>query len=514
MPYSTYLRKSRSDLDLERAGGEDTLARHRRTLAELADRMGLEVTAVYEEVVSGDSIVARPQMQRLLQEVEQGLWEGVLVMEVERLARGDTMDQGLVAQAFKYSGTKIITPMKIYDPSNEYDEEYFEFGLFMSRREYKTINRRLQTGRNASMREGKFVSSVPPYGYDRKKLRGEKGWILTPNADAETVKTIFRLYLHDSYTTTAIVKHLNALGIPTARGAQWKESSIQGILRNPHYAGYTSSGFRPTVKAVRDGRVIRSRPKNRNVALYDGRHEALVSREDWQAVQARMAKNRRPPVPKIHGMENPLSGLVICDQCGNKMQRRAIQHGRGATIMCQTRGCPTVMHDMTEIESYVLDSLRRWYANFSAEECTVEDAMPQLENARARLAKLESESETLSARESRTYEFLETGVYSPAEFTARRAAIAAERQKLNGETTALRGEIARAERAIEGRLKLLPQILHVIEVYGSTPEPLERNRLLKTVLAKVIYHKTTRATRRSHDTDLEITIVPNFPDLI
>lgn len=79
--------------------------------------------------------------------MESGSKKDVFVMEVERLARGDTIDQGIVAQTFKYSNTKIITPMKIYDPNNEYDEEYFEFGLFMPRREYKTTNRRLQRGR-------------------------------------------------------------------------------------------------------------------------------------------------------------------------------------------------------------------------------------------------------------------------------------------------------------------------------------------------------------------------------
>lgn len=102
------------------------------------------MTHIYEEVVSGDTIAARPQMQQLLADVDEGLWEGVLVMEVERLARGDTIDQGIVAQAFKVTDTKIITPLKSYDPNNEFDEEYFEFGLFMARREYKVINRRLR----------------------------------------------------------------------------------------------------------------------------------------------------------------------------------------------------------------------------------------------------------------------------------------------------------------------------------------------------------------------------------
>lgn len=99
-------------------------------------------------------------------------------MEVERLARGDTIDQGIVAQTFKFSDTKIITPIKTYNPNNEFDEEYFEFGLFMSRREYKTINRRLQRGRMASVKDGKYVANKAPYGYNRIILKTIKAGLL------------------------------------------------------------------------------------------------------------------------------------------------------------------------------------------------------------------------------------------------------------------------------------------------------------------------------------------------
>lgn len=169
--YCIYLRKSRADAEAEARGEGETLARHENTLLELARRQRLPISKIYREIVSGDTIAARPQMQQLLQDVESGTYAGVLVMEVERLARGDTIDQGIVAQAFKFSNTKIVTPIKTYDPSNEYDEEYFEFSLFMSRREYKTIKRRMQAGRAAAAREGKYVGNIPPYGYDRKKLR-------------------------------------------------------------------------------------------------------------------------------------------------------------------------------------------------------------------------------------------------------------------------------------------------------------------------------------------------------
>ena len=160
--YSLYLRKSRADLEAEERGEGETLARHEKMLIELARINGFSIGKIYREIVSGESIESRPIVQELLRDVESGRWRGVLVVEVERLARGDTMDQGRVAKSFKFSNTKIITPIKIYDPNNEFDEEYFEFGLFMSRREYKTINRRLQRGRLSSVKEGKFVGSVAP----------------------------------------------------------------------------------------------------------------------------------------------------------------------------------------------------------------------------------------------------------------------------------------------------------------------------------------------------------------
>ena len=132
MPYCIYLRKSRADVEAESRGEGETLARHQRTLIDLAARMGLDISHIYREIVSGDSIAARPQMQQLLSDLRHGKWTGVLCMEVERLARGDTIDQGTVARTFKYSGAKIIYACWVYDPSDEADEEFFEFNLFMS----------------------------------------------------------------------------------------------------------------------------------------------------------------------------------------------------------------------------------------------------------------------------------------------------------------------------------------------------------------------------------------------
>lgn len=75
MPYCIYLRKSRSDNIDE--NNSDTLLRHQDILINLAKKSNLPITAIYREVVSGDTISARPVMQQLLSEVEQKLWDGM-----------------------------------------------------------------------------------------------------------------------------------------------------------------------------------------------------------------------------------------------------------------------------------------------------------------------------------------------------------------------------------------------------------------------------------------------------
>ena len=61
--YAIYIRKSRADFEAEQRGEGETLARHRSTLIELAAHRGYNVSKIYEEVASGDTISSRPEMQ-------------------------------------------------------------------------------------------------------------------------------------------------------------------------------------------------------------------------------------------------------------------------------------------------------------------------------------------------------------------------------------------------------------------------------------------------------------------
>lgn len=250
--YAMYLRKSRADLEAEALGEGETLARHKNMLYELATKKNVrkEQIVIYQEIVSGESLYERPEALRLINDIYQKMYKGVFVVEVERLARGNTKDQGEVADAFKYSGTFIITPMKTYNPNDEFDEEYFEFGLFMSRREYKTIRRRMEAGRVGSFKEGNYVGSLPPYGYDIIRI-SKKERTLKFNDETKVVKMIFDWWTEEQLTTWEISKRLTIMGIPTkTRKPEWNRATVKDILTNHLYMGYNRWGRRKSDQRI------------------------------------------------------------------------------------------------------------------------------------------------------------------------------------------------------------------------------------------------------------------------
>ena len=193
--YLMYLRKSRMDTDYEEISITETLSRHRITLEKLCKSKRLHVDEVLEEVVSGESLAARPQMMRLLEMVSTGDYAGVVCMDIERLSRGSSMESGYIMQILQVNGCKIVTPGKTYDLQNESDEQFTDMKFMFSRYELKTITKRLVRGRNQSASEGKFMGSMAPYGYQAYKLPGEKGnsLMIVPE-EAEIVRLIFDMY--------------------------------------------------------------------------------------------------------------------------------------------------------------------------------------------------------------------------------------------------------------------------------------------------------------------------------
>lgn len=510
MPYCLYVRKSRADADAEARGEGETLSRHISALLSLAKRRGLEIGRIYKEIVSGETISGRPMMQELLADVGAGKWEGVLVMEIERLARGETIDQGIVAQTFKYSGTKIITPIKDFDPEDEFDEEYFEFGLFMSRREYKTINRRLQRGRLASVQEGKYCGNRPPYGYVRQKLTGESGFTLAPDPDeAEVVGLVFELFT-GGLGISRIVRRLNEMNVPTRSGVPWSPTTVRGILTNPVCVGKIRWGGRPTKKKITDGIVSISRPRSPDIVITDGRHPPIVADETFELAQELLRASSRPRVASLDEVKNPLAGLVFCAKCGKRMIRKPYKNGRSHdSLICPGSLCDNISSPLYLVEQHVIDALRVWLADYRVQ---IRGPAPpaKISTKEKAAARLKSEASTLQKQMDSLHDLLERGIYSPETFLDRSSSLSERLEKCKKDLSAAEAEILSEKEHTDAAVSIIPRVEHLLKVYDDLPSAGAKNELLRGVLEKVVYLKTHRINRFTPET-FDIEIFPRIP---
>lgn len=496
--YCIYLRKSRADADMERLGEGETLARHRRTLTELAKRGGYDIGEIYEEIVSGESLAARPQMQRLLADIEAGRWRGVLVMELERLARGNSIDQGIVMQTFTATGTLIVTPAKVYDPRAELDEEYLEFGLFMSRREYKTINRRLKAGMAASAKEGNWIHSKPPYGYDRQRLPHGEGWVLVPNpAEAPFVRMIFDWYVNDNLSAVKIADKLDALGaVPRSGAAHFPAMSIRNILANPAYIGRIAYHRRDRVKTVKNGRIVyRYTRTPADAADYDGKHEPLIDAAIYAAAQERTGRN--PRTNNNAELRNAFAGLAYCRECG-----KALKLGRTPkappVLGCMNKHCHVSRVYYHIFEPFVLDQLSEEIGALKLRTPQSADPLTeqQISAACNQLQKLRRQQDGL-------YDLLEQGVYTPQVFAERKAAVAEKLAAAEAELTRLR-EQQKKPANTAGLISTFDDLIRCYHDLSSA----EKNALLSRCIKRITYYRPKSS--RYDQKPFEITISLNL----
>lgn len=250
-----YLRKSRKDEQHLDEPIEVTLARHHDTLNRLAKAKSLNVVKVYKEVQTGDSIAVRPMMLELLADIEEGLVDAVLVMDIDRLGRGDLQDQGYILNLFKRKHVRIITPDKTYDLSDETDEDMFDFKAFFARKELVTIKRRFARGKQASLNAGNYIGTNAPFGY-----RKENKTLCIVEEEAKIIKLMFDLYVNKGYGDTRIARYLKDHGIKNHNGADWQRTTIRRILNNPIYIGKVAWNKRDFT--YKDGRRVGSTLKS------------------------------------------------------------------------------------------------------------------------------------------------------------------------------------------------------------------------------------------------------------
>lgn len=508
-----YLRKSRADIEAEARGEGETLAKHKKALLKVAQQQKLNIVRIREEIVSGESLVHRPQMLELLQEVEEKKYDGVLVMDMDRLGRGNMREQGLILETFQKAKVKIITSRKTYDLSDEWDEEYTEFEAFMARKELKIITRRLQGGRIRSIEDGNYIATRPPFGYIIKEL--DNGRTLEPHPDqAPIVQMIFEWYTHDDpqkrMATSRIANELNRLGYLTYTGKQWQNHSVLNIIKNAVYAGRLQWKKKEQKKsvAIDKKRDTRTRPKEEWIDV-KGKHEPLISLDVYKKAQEILKSKYHVPYQLQNGITNPLAGLIKCSHCGSSMVYRPYQK-QAAHIKCYNQLCNSKSTRFEYVERKLIIGLHDWLENYKAEwERRKNSEEPQVDETdlkKKALSALEKELKELLKQKNNLHDLLERKIYDEETFLERSKHLAVRVSEVETSVQKIKIELENDAKRENAQNDIIPKVEKVLELYPLTKDPAKKNALLKTIIEKATYKKE----KHQRDDDFTLVLYPKL----
>ena len=317
--------------------------------------------------------------------------------------------------AFKENKMKIITPLKTYDLENEMDEELTEFKTFFSRRELKTINRRMQGGRVRSVEEGNYIATNPPYGYDISFIK--KSRTLKKNEfESKTVgKLIFKLYIEGN-GASFIANELNTLGYKTKLANNFSPSSVLTIIKNPVYIGKIAWKRKDIKKSKTPGKVKDTKLRDKSEwIIADGKHEAIIDIKTWNLAQEILKGRYHIPYQLANAPVNPFAGLITCGICGKKMVMRNV---RGINRLMCTYKCGNKSYKFKPIEEECLKSLKSYLTNYTAtiKNETSEDDIDIYSN---QISMLKKELTTLNNQKLKLFDLLERNIYDENTFLER-----------------------------------------------------------------------------------------------
>ena len=367
--FLAYLRKSRTDDPL--LSVEEVLAKHEAILDEWAERnLGEKVPEnnKFREVVSGETIADRPEIQTVLKMIESPKIKAILTVEVQRLSRGDLEDAGRLIKLLRYTNTLVITPQKTYDLRDEYDRDAFERELKRGNEFLEYQKKIMNRGRLLSVSQGNYIGSRPPYGYNKVWVMEGKRKCPTlaiNEEEANVVRMIFDMYVNKDMGRPSICKRLDELGIKPPNGIHWSPEGLKDLIDNVHYLGKVKWNWRKIVTIVEDGEIIKTNPKSKigEYLVYEGKHEAIISEELFNAALDKQGRNHRAkPSTKVR---NPFASLLFC-KCGYSMSLRTYKYNKGEPrLLCRDQvHCKTGSCTYKEMENTIVDILKQCISDF------------------------------------------------------------------------------------------------------------------------------------------------------
>lgn len=485
-----YLRKSRGD-------DESALDKHRLVLTELCDENNYKYVE-YLEIGSGDSIEMRPVFTQLLEEIESGIYEGVCVMDIDRLGRGNQADQGRINQAFAMSNTYIITPQQIYNLNNDDDEFVVDMKGFISRREYKLIVARLSRGKKVGSRQGNWTNGTPPYPYEYERYNTKynpKGLVVN-DEKLKVYRYIIDSVIRDNKKPKDIAVELNNKNIPSPRNGLWHSHTIYRIILDETHLGFIISNKTKGdghKKKKSNAKPVQKLPRDKWVIVHNC-HEAVKTQDEHEKILI-LTKRISTSPKRTQKIILPLSGLIKCAKCGHTMgvcrQERKNEikdvlrtcwytdlYGK----RCSNSGMKLdLLYDKLQnnMEMY-LNKLKNEVSNVdnNKDKTSIENKIKDIEN------EISLKQKTLE----RMLDGYENGIYSLEQYKERKIKTELTMDKLESERDLYKSQCSKFDiNTLNDKINKIEYIVNNINSSENTD--IDKNNMYKSIIDRIIWKR-------------------------
>jgi site-specific DNA recombinase len=397
---------------------------------------------------SGGSL-DRPAMTRLRRRVKAGDVDCVVVFKIDRLSRSVIDTVTLVLKEWE-DLTFLKSAREPVDTTSAMGKQFFYMLVSYAEWERNIIRERMFSGKLRRAKDGRSPGFPAAYGY---RKGASPGTLTIDEAEAPVVRLVFDL-ADGGETVRGIARHLNDRGYQTRSGAPWGSSMVSKLLHNPVYSGQLVWGRTRINPRWRKGpgepRVKQAEPY---VALESASIPAIVSREQFERVQRRLAGNRQFQ-PGALGSEHLLTGLLTCRACGRTMQHNACR--QWAYYRCARGGghcqAPSVQAPM--LEAAIVDALRARHEAQVAAAAAAElggGRAAEQEALQERMAAVAGQLARLEAQERRMNLDYREGRLTAEERRELLAQVGAERERHERALGELQAELGAMEVAAAGQ---------------------------------------------------------------
>lgn len=327
-----YCRLSKDD---ELQGESASISNQRDMLAKYCERQGWEVVDFYQDDGYTGLNMERPDLQRLLKDIERKRINLVVTKDLSRLGRNYLQTGYLIEDFFPRNGVRYVAMNDGIDTMRE-NNDIAPFKNILNEMYSKDISKKVHSSYLLKAQKGQFTGCLAPFGY--KKDPANKNHLLVDEETAPIVRHIFD-YALAGHGPNFIRRRLEEERIPCPiwwnrqRGLRntqtkwekadpenghfmWDFSVIKDLLTNPVYTGAIAS--QKMLYRFKIGTIGNKRPEDWIVV--EGQHEALIDRQSFDLVQANLKSRQRP---RENGELSIFAGLIKCGECGKALTIRS-----------------------------------------------------------------------------------------------------------------------------------------------------------------------------------------------